>query len=141
MQIRLAHELDYEELIKLYNDFIVEDRYSRHDGDSFKKALNNPNNFIYVAKDENKLVGFASFSIRDVIRYPRPIAELDELFVSSDYRKKGLGKDLMKIVEDKARALNCYRLYIESSYKHEIAHKFYEAQGYTNYGYHFFKNL
>ena len=141
MTIRPAVETDYAELILLYNDFVGEDRYSRHDNDSFHKVLESKNNFVYVVEDKGKLVGFSSFSVRNVIRYPKPIAELDELFVSAEYRRHGVGKQLMDIVMKKAKELDCYRIFIESNYKHTGAHKFYESLDFTNYGYHFIKDL
>ena len=141
MKIRLATESDYLQLMLLYNGLVGSDRYSGHDNDSFKRVLDNPRNFVYVADDENRLVGFASFSVRDVIRYPKPISELDELFIDPWQRKKGIGRQLMQVVEEKAKELNCYRVFIESQYQHKDGHAFYEALGYTNYGYHFIKNL
>lgn len=141
MNIRKAYEKDYEELMSLYNDFIGEDRYSQFNNDSFNKVINSPHNYIYIAVENEEIIGFVTFSIRNVVRYPKPIAELDELFVSAAHRKKGLGKLFMQTVEEKAKELDCYRLYIESSYRHKSAHSFYESIGYTNYGYHFLKNL
>lgn len=141
MKIRLANDNDYVELMKLYNGFVGSDRYSGHDNDSFKKVLGNNNNFIYVVEDNGKLIGFAAFSIKDVIRYPKQIAELDELYVAPEYRQKGIGKKLLETIEQKARQLDCYRLFIESRYDFKSAHEFYESLGYTNYGYHFIKNL
>jgi GNAT superfamily N-acetyltransferase len=141
MQIRLAVESDYVPLMKLYNGFVGSDRYSHHDNDSFKKVLVSSHNFIYVAEAENELMGFATFSVRNVVRYPKLIAELDELFVDSKYRKKGIGKLFMQTIEEKAKELDCYRIYIESHYDHKSAHALYELIGYTNYGYHFIKNL
>ncbi len=141
MIIRLVKPPDYKELMHLYNLFVGSDRYSRYDNDSFERVVHNPNNFVYIAEDKGNLIGFASFSIRDVIRYAKPIAELDELLVLEEYRKKGVGKQLMEKVETKAKERNCYRLFIESHYDHKAAHKFYESLGYTNYGYHFIKNL
>lgn len=141
MKIRLVKQSDYEQLMELYNLFVGSDRYSKHDNDSFKKVINNPNNFVFIAENKGKQVGFVTFSVRDVIRYPKQIAELDELFVLPDYREKGVGKQLMQKIEDKAKELNCYRLFIESRYDFKTAHKFYESLGYTNYGYHFIKNI
>ncbi len=141
MQIRSANNNDYAELMKLYNGFVDSDRYSKHNNDSFKKVIKNPKNFVFVAEDKGSLIGFATFSVRDVIRYPKQIAELDEMFVLPTYRQKGVGKQLMEKVEEKAKELNCYRIFIESHYDHKAAHKFYKALGYTNYGYHFIKNL
>ena len=141
MQIRLAVDSDYVPLMKLYNEFVGSDRYSGHDNDSFKTVLHSSQNLLYVAEEKEVLVGFASFSIRNVVRYPKPIAELDELFVDPKYRKKGLGKLFMQTIEEKAKELDCYRIYIESHYDHKAAHSFYESLGYTNYGYHFIKNI
>ncbi|MBI2075024.1 MAG: GNAT family N-acetyltransferase [Candidatus Levybacteria bacterium] len=141
MQIREAILSDYKEMMSLYNDFVGEDRYSKLDNDSFSDVLNSPNNFVFVAQEQQKIVGFATFSVRRVIRYKNPIAELDELYVIPEYRKRGVGKTLMEQVLKKAKELNCYRVFIESQYKHEIGHKFYEALGFKNYGYHFIKDL
>ena len=141
MNIRTARNSDYKELMQLYNGFVGEDRYSKHNKDSFKKVSKSKNNFIYVVEENKKLIGFATFSIRLVIRYPKPIAELDELIVLPGYRKKGVGKLLMNKILSKAKELNCYRLFIESHYDHKVAHKLYEKLNFTNYGFHFIKNL
>src|SRR5512133_3365930 len=113
MKIKLANPNDYHELMALYNLFVGSDRYSRYDNDAFKVVINNPHNFVFVAEENDKLVGFATFSVRDVIRYPKPIAELDELFVLAEYRQHGVGKQLMDQVETTAKSHNCYRLFIE----------------------------
>ena len=141
MEIRQAKKTDYKKLMGLYNDFVGSDRYSSLDNDSFDKVLENNNNYVYVVEENGELVGFASFSVRDVIRYLKPIAELDELFVSEKYRKQGLGRMLMEEVEKQAKTLDCYRIFIESHYNHKAAHSFYESLDYTNYGYHFIKDL
>lgn len=141
MIIRGAKKSDYRDLMILYNGFVESDRYSSFDNDNFDKTLKSKDNFIYVVEENKKLVGFASFSIRLVVRYPKPIAELDELFVIPEYRKKGVGKLLMDKILSKAKELNCHRLFIESHYKHEAAHKLYDKLGFTNYGYHFIKDL
>lgn len=141
MNIRKAKLGDYKELMFLYNGFVGEDRYSRYDNDSFKKVLGSPSNYIFIAQDGGKIIGFATFSIRNVVRYPKPIAELDEIFVGIPYQKKGVGHKLMEKIEKTAKEKNCHRMFIESAYQHKPAHKFYENLGYKNYGYHFIKDL
>ena len=141
MKIRRAKESDYNQLMVLYNDFVGEDRYSKHDGDSFKVVLKSPDNYVFVAEENGKIIGFATVSVRTLVRYPKPIAELDELFVAEEFRKHGVGKKFMSKVEEIAKKRNCYRLYIASANRFKIAHKFYEVLGYTKYGFHFYKNL
>jgi len=141
MQIRQAIDSDYAPLMELYNEFVETDRFSSHNNDSFSRVIKNPHNFVYVVEEGGKLIAFAAFSVRDVIRYPRPIAELDELFVSAHHRKKGIGSKLMEQIEKKAKELNCHRIFIESHYDRKAAHAFYEALDYLNYGHYFIKDL
>lgn len=132
---------DYLVVMQLYNDFVGEDRYSRHDNDSFETVLDDPLSRVFVAEDNGKVIGFATVSTKDIVRAPRPIAELDELFVDPASRTHGTGTALMEAVESFARSRNCYRLYMVSAYERETAHKFYEHLGYKNNGYHFQKDL
>lgn len=141
MLVRSATQSDYEQLIRLYSAFVGDDRYSKPDNDSFEQVLNSQSNFVFVAAKAEKLIGFASFSIRFVIRYPTAIAELDELYVAPDYRDHGIGRALMDEVEKTAKEHGCRRVFIESAYKHLAGHKFYVAAGYQNYGYTFLKDL
>jgi ribosomal protein S18 acetylase RimI-like enzyme len=78
--------------MKLYADFVVDDRYTKPDSDSFEQVIDSPSNFVFIAANDEKLIGFASFSIRRVIRYPTPIAELDELYVGPAFRDHGIAK-------------------------------------------------
>ncbi len=141
MKIRRAKENDYAELMVLYGIFVGEDRYSRHDGDSFKEVLKSPNNYVFIVEASGKVIGFATVSIKTLVRYPKPVAELDELFVIEEFRKNGIGKQLVDRVEEVAKERDCYRLYIASAKRFETAHTFYEGAGYTKYGYHFYKDL
>ena len=139
--IRKVIKEDYQPLMELYNLFVGDGRYSKHTSDSFNSVLTNSSNRIFVAEREKVVIGFAAVSFRRVVRYPKPIAELDELFVKKEQRKMGVGKLLLNVVINEAKKRDCYRVYIESAYTHKEAHMLYEKNGFTNYGYHFFKNL
>ncbi len=141
MKIRLAKTEDYKELIKLYSLFVGDNRFSKKNSDSFVKVLENPNSYIYVATDKQKLIGFATLSTRNVVRYSKLIAELDELFVLENYRKHGVGKKLMEIIEKKTKDLNCKGIFIQSGKDHKVAHRFYKNHGYIERGFYFTKDL
>src|SRR5437762_382465 len=137
MKIRRAGKADYNAVMELYNGLVGEDRYSGHDQDSYHLVLDSLQHGIFVADDDGRIVGVASVSIRQIVRYTRPVAELDELYVDPEARSHGIGRALMEIVEDFSREHDCYRLYIESAYQHDEGHKFYEHLGYKNSGYQF----
>jgi GNAT superfamily N-acetyltransferase len=142
MIIRLATLEDYLPVMNMYNYFVGEERYSNGDNDSFKQVLQSQLNYLYVAISENnEIIGFASMSIRSVVRYKKPIAEFDELYVNPKIRKQGIGQKLLEKLGETAEEQDCQRIYIESHYKHLAAHHFYENLGYVNYGYHFMKEI
>ena len=103
--------------------------------------MNLPDHALFVADHDGKVIGVASVSIRSVVRYVQPIAELDELFVDPQDRSHGAGRGLMEAVEAFGRAQGCYRIYIESAWPYKEGHEFYEHLGYTKNGYHFKKDL
>lgn len=141
VRIREVEKKDYQKLMKLYNAFVGDERYSLKGSDSFEEVMASENNYVYVAEDKGNLVGFVSFSVRTVIRYPKPIAEMDELYVTPTYRQKKLETRLIETILKKAGDLGCHRMFIETHYKHDLAHKLYEKLEFTNYGYHFIKDL
>ncbi|HSW48136.1 MAG TPA: GNAT family N-acetyltransferase [Candidatus Saccharimonadales bacterium] len=145
MEIRLARISDYEELMGLYNLFynlpIDSERHLNPDSNSFEKVLKSPYSYIYVAEDNTKLVGFTSFSFRNVVRHPNLICQLEELFVLEEYRKHGIGKKFVEKLEIKSKELDCKNIYIESGTNLKTAHKFYKNLGYKKEGYYFKKIL
>jgi len=94
---------------------------------------------MVAENDLRQLVGFITASVRLVVRYPQPIMQVDELYVDAEFRKHGVGKQLIQTIESLARANNCQRIYIESAFKHELGHQFYESHGYEKHGYYFLK--
>lgn len=127
--------------MSLYGDFIETDRFSNLDNDSFQKVITSKNNFVLVAESDSKLIGLITASSRLVVRYPIPIAQVDEFYVDPAFRQHGVGRELMKGMEDIVRDNGIQRIYIESGYKHTLGHKFYEKSGYKNEGYYFLKVL
>jgi GNAT superfamily N-acetyltransferase len=136
-----AKKSDYKELMKLLSDFVGDKRYFKIGNDSFLKFLNNPNSYTYLLKDNKRLIGFITFSIRNVIRYPRPIAEIEELYIVPEYRGRGLSQKLIKSVLEKIKKIGCSRIYIGSEFKWKIAHKLYKNMGFEKVGYQFMRKL
>jgi GNAT superfamily N-acetyltransferase len=141
MKVRKAIKEDYKEIMRLYGDFIETDRFKKLGNDSFEKILDSPTNFIFVAEEGSRLAGLITASSRLVIRYPIPILQVDEFYVDPSYQRHGVGGKLMLEIENIARENGIERIYIESSYKHTLGHKFYEKHGYKNSGYYFLKTF
>lgn len=101
------------------------------------KLINNKNSFVNLATLKNKIIGFISYSIRSVVRYPQPIIEVEELYIIPEYRQKGIGTKLMRHVINICKKKSCQYIFLASDKKRRPAHKFYRILGFEEYGYHF----
>ncbi len=58
-------------------------------------------------------------------------AEIDELFVSPDYRSKGLGGRLLDAAEESFRARGCTNVFLQVGRDNEEARAFYRSRGFS----------
>lgn len=66
----------------------------------------------FVALDKEEIIG--GCGIFPTNGLPNQYAELVKLYLSGEYRKRGIGKELMQISIDYARSINYSHLYLES---------------------------
>lgn len=136
--IRCATTSDYETIIELLGDFVNDKaRFGNFDSDSFHRVINSDNAYVYVYCDFGEIIGFITFSIRSVIRYPRPIMEVDEIFVSQQWRRKGVGRSLIQKAIDIGKQKQCYYVFLASDKKRVQAHEFHQSLGFIEYGLHY----
>ena len=84
------------------------------------------NNNVWVAVHNNEILGFTAISIKDAV------AELEHMWVTPEYMKKGIGKTLMKTVIEYCEDAGMESLRIESD---PNARVFYEKMGARLVGY------
>lgn len=87
------------------------------------KKLERDADLFLVAEVQGTIVGtvLGGFDGRRGIVY--------HLAVDQDYRRQGLGKTLMRILEDRLRAKGCLRYYLLVTLENERAMRFYEELG------------
>ena len=76
------------------------------------------NNFVVIVENENKIVGFGELS---------PEGCIDMLYVHKDYLRRGIGKELLDLMVEKARELNILEIFTEASI---TSKPFFESQGF-----------
>lgn len=137
-QIRPAGLADYQEVMKLYGDFVEDqERYLDLNSDSYKEFLNDPKCRMQVAVSLDKIAGFITYSLRTVVRYPKPIVEVEEFYVKPEMRRNGIGGALMDKVVEFAKKNNCMYIFIGSGKDRNEAHQFYKALNFNEYAFHF----
>ncbi|SYX83013.1 GNAT family N-acetyltransferase [Paenibacillus alvei] len=101
--VRQLIEINYQE-----NDW--PDSYE-HYLSKLKQTINQDGCAVGVFEDTGKLVGFGTIN-REMFGQAYKYVLLDSLFISLEYRKKGIGKALFRSCADTAREWGADKIYI-----------------------------
>jgi GNAT superfamily N-acetyltransferase len=95
-------------------------------------VLSHPEMAVIVAADaQDKPVGMITLSHRPQLRLKGRIVTIDELVVAAAWRRKGVGKALMKHALERARVLTAKRVELHThKSRGEAVRAFYEACGF-----------
>ncbi len=96
---------------------------------------------IFVACDSNNVVGFIGCVSYLAFELENEGMKIIALAVSKEYRRKGIGTQLMKTAEQWAKDNNIEVILLNSGLPRENAHAFYESQGYFKKSYGFIKRI
>ena len=117
-------ELDEDGLLKVYH-----------------RALASATQHLIVGIMKERVVGFCSLSVKNNFWKAGYIGNVDELVVDKDYRGRGIGKKLMRRIEEIVMQNQCTQIELDSSFHRKEAHFFYENIGFKSRAYLFTKPL
>ena len=108
-------------------------RYARggYNVDVLKKFIDNKNDFGFIAKINNKIVGFA-FGYILLKPDGRKVFYLDAIDVMPDFQGKGYGTGLISFARDYAKTIDCYEMFLITNRSNISACKCYEKAGGIN---------
>jgi len=141
MNIRTANLTDIEKILFLENQVFELHSKARPDWigknpltyDSIKNTIESNNGKIFIAEDNNEIIGHCIINIREIKNHhmfnDMKNIEIDDLCVDEKYRKKGIGKKLFEEVKtySKQNGINFIELMVWEF--NENARKFYENMG------------
>lgn len=110
---------------KLYTEDLLK-KIAKHDG------------IIILAQTQEKVVGCAAGIIEKQSKtdlldcVPTKTGRILEIFVSEDCRGQGIGKELMKQMEEYIKQKKCDVIRIEVFEPNKSAHEFYKKRGYSD---------
>ena len=126
MEYKILEEQD----LALMLDF-VDDENTKYSIEVLKKFIYEKNNFGFIAKTNNKIVGFA-FGYILLKPDGRKVFYLDAIDVMPEYQGKGCGTGIISFARDYAKTLNCYKMYLITNRSNVSACKCYEKAGGIN---------
>ncbi|MEY4314458.1 MAG: hypothetical protein RIS93_1038 [Actinomycetota bacterium] len=135
IKIRPIELGDKERWLELFKEYIVFYKSSLSDA-QFEltwKRLNSEFNIKgLVAEVDNKIVGFTHYIWRPSTWEVEDFCYLEDLYVDPKNRKSGVGRALIKAVEEIASAKGSKRLYWTTAPDNETARKLYDKVAITD---------
>ena len=86
-----------------------------------------------LAELDGQIGGFACVRVVPCVLYAEPYAELTELYVEPEFRRRGLGRALIAFAEQLAQARGAAGLIIMTGVGNAAAQALYRAVGYDTY--------
>ncbi len=97
----------------------------------FKSRLISDNSFVYVAEEHGSFLGYICGAIGyEEFRKLHDVAEIDSLFVSEEYRGKGIGEKLIERFILWTKTKNINRVKLEVVHNNERSISFYNRKGF-----------
>ena len=110
---------------------VVDDENTKYSISKLEDFIENKNNYGFIAKLNNKIVGFA-FGYILLKPDGRKIFYLDAIDIMPEYQGKGYGTGLISLARDYAKSIECYKMYLITNKSNISACKCYEKAGGRN---------
>jgi len=144
--IRKATNDDLEGIIELLKELLramkdTEGLDHQQLAENCQALLADQSHYLLVAEDQGKVVGFINFCIRRTCLHPAPSALIDEMVVSANYRRQGLGEGLLLAAIERCKQLGCYEIEVSTETTNTTARKFYSRLGFEERGVFLERNI
>ena len=94
-------------------------------------TLNDANVHVYVIRDEGYIVATGTLCIKHTLEFI--IADIESVVVSSKYRGRGCGKELMTAMIEAAKKMNVHHMQLTSNPARVAANQLYQDLGFERY--------
>jgi GNAT superfamily N-acetyltransferase len=96
---------------------------------------------MIVAEAAGEVVGLVSAQVGHALEFDGVYARITAMVVDTRWRGRGLGRSLMRQMEEWCRQRNAQSVILTSGHHRPDAHRFYQAIGYNATGLRFTKRL
>ena len=111
--------------------YFVDDENTKYEKDNLIKFIDDKNSYGFIAKHENKILGFAYGYILQ-----RPDGKKDfylhAIDIMTEYQGNGYGTGLMNFIKEYIKTINCRKMFLITNKSNVSACKCYEKAGGIN---------
>lgn len=140
MEIKELHKK--EEMLQAFP--LVNLMYPKMSEKEFSAALDEMislNNYKMVALfEDKKMLAVCGYWLASML-YCGLYLQASNLVVTQEMRSQGLGKKILNFLEEKAKALKCKKLVLDSYTENKKSHPLYFRENFYIRGFHFMKDL
>jgi GNAT superfamily N-acetyltransferase len=150
--IREAILNDWRDIQKLNNELFLLDYkrdkdidlnwpFSEQGAEYYKSICNGTRGKCFVAKQDNRIIGYVALVIRKFYCRNGKRVEIDNMFIIPEMRSKGIGTKLLTKGQEWAKSKKIKTLYLNTYFTNEKAKKFYKNFGFKPLRSEFEKNI
>lgn len=133
MIVRFATLEDKEQVLKLFDEFSrffqASDTPSLVGGGVYEEVISRPDTKIFIAEENGKLVGIATFYLLPNIRHGWHRGHIEDFFTTESMRGKGVGTAIFNSIKEYCQKHNIKVIKLDSAVELTDTHKFYEKNG------------
>jgi N-acetylglutamate synthase-like GNAT family acetyltransferase len=133
--IRKATDRDIPRILELYEQLTEEKLDLSPDIAKrvFSEITALPRQEFLVAEKDGRVAGTLFLQIVPNLSHnARPWAMVENMVVDSQYRRQGIGRELMRYAFSRCRGAGCYKVQLLSNKKRLEAHQFYRSLGFED---------
>lgn len=135
---KLATEKDGPEILKMMEQFNSIDNYPFQYEQTEKNLLlflGDPNlGRAWMIEENNSIIGYIILAFGFSFEYGGRDAFIDELFLKTAFRQKGIGKLAMDFIQEQAQIHGVKVVHLEVEQHNEVAENLYKRNGYKHNG-------
>jgi GNAT superfamily N-acetyltransferase len=143
MMIRQVTHGDLDRVVALLHQ-LWRGKRIQYDGllEVLEKYIEESNYWIYGCEEGGVILGIITVSLRWALVYEGKVTIIEDLIVDKDHRGKGIGRQLVRFVEDRmAEDGEVKGVELSSDLSRKAAHEFWEKCGYSKLAFQFRKEV
>ena len=133
-EIMVVSNLEYQKLLKKKIDFT-----RKQIRDTFREFTGSKNKLLFVVEEKKQLIGYlaGSFTINSYLK----LGNIDFIFISKDFRKKGIAKSLVKEFTKFLKSKKVEKIRLSVNIDNKKVMNFYKKLGFNLYHYELEKKI
>ena len=142
IETRIAESDDYSQTLPLLHQLWKNFAFNENDlMNTFSTLLSDPNAEIYLVEYSGNLIALISLTFRFSLFHQGKVMIIEDFIVKKEFRKQGIGTDLVSYAENIALQKGCKCIELNSDFHRLETHQFWINREYKKLAYQFRKKM